>query len=606
MKFFAELKRRKVFRVAIAYLVAAYGILQVAELLIRTLGIPDWSSPLVFVLIIVGFVPTLIAAWALELTPDGIRFDTGPASGESALAGKGRKLDFFIIGMLTLIVVGLVIERVFIADIGDPQPVFALQSEVEKSVAVLSFADLSQEQDQEWFGDGLAEEVLNALARTPDIMVASRTSAFAYKGTSKDISTIARELGVAHVLEGSIRTTGTTIRITAQLIRATDGLHIWSQSYDAQAEDVIEIQEDVAVRIATALNTTMDPEALADMMQVGTRSVRAYQAYIRALALRARALRTSEVDNFLESYELFEQARSIDPRFASAHHAAADFWKVLLNPTRLPDYSPDLNPPQILEKFLERIDLAIETAKDPITQSLSRAQKAAIRLRLRAAIRRFRMYLEARPNDYRAWHELLIVAQLASDRESVEIALASLKAGGDHDRFAATTYVSTAYRFGDAAAVADYGLNALERWPNHAGLAYQTHRSLLWGMRIREASDLVARMSQTISRNPMILSRQACAEGRRDEVLQHLENSQSDENRSVAENWMILTLLGKNEAAYDVLRAYESSEVPFQLASWLVFHNFDPSPFPSLVQMLERENVTRATAATIPFACPPE
>ena len=131
----------------------------------------------------------------------------------------------------------------------------------------MPFADLSKAGNQEWFADGLAEEIMNALARTPDLMVSSRTSSFANKGSGKDLSTIAEELGVANVLEGSIRGTGERIRVSAQLIRAADGFHVWSQTYDRDAGDVIGIQEDIAFRIASALQTTMDPEALQDMVR---------------------------------------------------------------------------------------------------------------------------------------------------------------------------------------------------------------------------------------------------------------------------------------------------------------------------------------------------
>jgi TolB-like protein len=605
MNLFAELKRRNVFRVTAAYLVAAWGVMKGIDVLIRALDLPDWTDRLVLLLIIIGIVPTVIAAWALELTPEGIRLEKDVDRSKSAVARTGRKLDLLIIGMLSLIIAGLVVERVFFADVGAPPPVTVTQAEPGKSVAVLPFVDFSREQDQEWFADGLAEEILNALARTPDIMVSSRTSSFAYKGTDKDLQEIARELGVAHVLEGSIRSTGANIRITAQLIRAADGFHVWSQTYDALAEDVIGIQEDAALRIATALQTTMDPEALEDMVRVGTRSVRAYQAYIRGLALRGRSLRTGSLSDFLDSYEQFELARNIDPGFSTAHSEAAAYWKVQLNPTRLPGGSPDLTPQAILDNFLERIDLAIETATNPIDESGSKAEKATVQLRLRTAIRRYREYLEARPNDYRAWHELLIVAQLAADQESADAALATLKTAGDFDRFAATTYVSTAYRFGEATAGADYGLKALERWPNDAGLSYQTHRSLLWANRVTEAANLIARMSNASSENRVIHARQACAEGRRDDVLQILEQPESDERRSVAVEWMLLTLLGENRQAAELLQLHEDGGVPYQLASWLIFHYFDPSPFPSLMQMLERENVARPAAAEIPFACPP-
>ena len=348
MNLFAELKRRNVFRVAAAYLVAAWGVMKGVDVLIRVLNLPDWTDRLILLLVIIGIVPTVIAAWALELTPEGIRFEKDVDRSKSEGVRTGRKLDFLIIGMLTLIIVGLAVERVFIADVGEPPLVTVILAEPDKSVAVLPFTDLSQDRNQEWFADGLAEEILNALARTPDIMVSSRTSAFSYKGTDKDLQTIARELGVAHVLEGSIRSTGSNIRMTAQLIRASDGFHVWSQTYDGVAEDVIGIQEDAALRIATALETTMDPEALEDMTRVGTRSVRAYQAYVRGLALSGRSLRTGSLADYLDSYEQFELARSIDPGFAAAHRNAAAFWKVQLNPTRLPGGLPPRLPQRAL------------------------------------------------------------------------------------------------------------------------------------------------------------------------------------------------------------------------------------------------------------------
>ena len=604
MNFFAELKRRNVYKVAVAYLFAAWLLLQFTNTLVPILGLPEWVIRLIFLFLLIGLVPSLIAAWALELTPEGIKLEKDVDRSKSEAVQTGRKLNVFIIGALALIIVLLIVERLFIANVGEPPLVTVIVAEPDKSVAVLPFVDLSKAGNQEWFADGLAEEIMNALARTPDLMVSSRTSSFGYKDSGKDVSTIAKELGVVHVLEGSIRDTGERVRVTAQLIRAVDGFQVWSQTYDRDGGDVIEIQEDIALRIASALRTTMDPEALANMVRVGTRSVRAYQAYIRGLSLRSRSLRTADSSDFLASYEQFELARSIDPRFAAAHRAAATFWKVHLNPTRLTAGAPDLTPQEFLSKFLERIDLAIDTAQNTIDQSGSRAEKATVQLRLRTAIRRFRVYLEARQNDYRAWRELLIVAQLADDRESANAALAALKTGGEFDRFAATMYVSSAYRFDAASVAADYGLKALERWPNDAGLSYQTHRSLLWAMRIGEAANLIARLADTNSGNKLVRARQACAEGRRADVLQILEQLRSDHGRSIPAEWMLLMLLGSRQDATELLRAYETGEVPYQLASWLVLHIFDPSPFPSLVQMLERENVTRPSAAEIPFACP--
>jgi TolB-like protein len=289
MSFFAELKRRNVYKVTIAYVITAWLLIQFTSSVAPVLDLPVWVPRLIFLFLLIGLVPTAIAAWALELTPEGIRLEKDVDRGKSIAAQTGRKLNYFIIGMLALVIVALVIERVFIADVGAPPPASVPVTEAQKSVAVLPFADFSPEQNQAWFADGLADEILNALARTPDIMVASRTSASGYKGSDKSVQTIARELGVANVLEGSLRGSGGRIRITAQLIRASDGFHLWSQTYDVDAADVIEVQEDVSRKIAGALQTTLDPEALADMMRVGTRSVSAYRAYLKGLGPPTRA-----------------------------------------------------------------------------------------------------------------------------------------------------------------------------------------------------------------------------------------------------------------------------------------------------------------------------
>ena len=603
MSLFAELQRRKVFRVTGAYLVASWGLMQGADFLISALDLPDWTPRLILVLIIIGFVPVAIAAWALEITPDGIKLQRDVDQDDSKAPAKKSKIDYVIVGVLSLIIIGLIVERVFFADVSAPPQETAANNEIPKSVAVLPFADFSPERNLEWFADGLAEEILNALARTPDIMVSSRTSAFAYKGRDADVQAIARELGVAHVLEGSLRGGGGRMRITAQLIRASDDFHLWSQTYDVDVDDVIGVQEDVSLKIARALQTTLDPDALQDMMRVGTRSVSAYQAFIRGLGLRSQALRFADTSKYEQAYEQFERARTIDPGFAAAHRESADYWMVLLNPTR-GGSSADLPPREVLAHFLERNEMAIDASKNAVDEHDGRGRRAAVELRLRAAIRNFSAYVDARPGNYRAWHELLIVAQLAEERSIADSALQTLRSGGEFDRFAATTYLSTSYRFGEASSAADYGLAALQRWPNDAGLYYQTHRSLLWAGRVDEAAELVAKMNETTANNPLVRARQACAEGRRDEVLQILEEVRSGNSDTIASEWIILMLLGETERATELLQAFEANGVPYQLGSWLVFHTFDPEPFPSLVQILQRENVQRPPAAAIPFACP--
>jgi len=204
MSLFNELKRRNVFRVAIAYLITAWLLIQLADILIPMLTLPEWVARLVFLLLVILFIPTLIAAWALELTPDGLKLEKDVDRSSSITPSTGKKLNGVTIGLLALAVAVLLVDKFYLS--GDDAATVATEEMLaDKSIAVLPFADLSQEQDQEWFADGLAEEILNSLARTPDLLVASRTSAFAYKGSDKDLRVIATELGVAHILEGSVR-----------------------------------------------------------------------------------------------------------------------------------------------------------------------------------------------------------------------------------------------------------------------------------------------------------------------------------------------------------------------------------------------------------------
>src|SRR6056297_1855717 len=295
MSFFAELKRRKVVRVAVVYAATAFAVLQGADIMLPQMGVPEWGLSLVVALIVLGFPIALVLGWALELTPEGIkRTEATPSeSSEAATPALLGKRTLFASALLVVLGLGIGAGW-FLRPVGAPEaipaeesaaaPVATATAVADKTIAVLPFADFSPARDHESFADGLTEETLNALARTPDLLVTARTSSFRYKDSTLDVPQIAAELGVAHVLEGSIRSTPQRIRVTAQLIRAADGFHLWSQTYDRDPADMIEIQEDLARNIALAMETTMDPQALSDMARVGTRSVEAYQAYIRGIA----------------------------------------------------------------------------------------------------------------------------------------------------------------------------------------------------------------------------------------------------------------------------------------------------------------------------------
>jgi len=602
MSLFSELKRRNVFRVAIAYLIASWLLLQLADILIPMLTLPEWVARLIFLLLLILFIPTLIGAWALELTPEGLKLEKDVDRSASITPSTGKKLNGVTIGVLALAVVVLMVDKLYLSNDSSPE----VAASIDKSIAVLPFADLSQAQDQEWFADGLAEEILNALARTPDLKVASRTSAFAYKGSDKDLRVIAKELGVAHVLEGSVRRAGERLRVTAQLIRASDGFHLWSENYDRDTADVIDMQEDLAVKIAGAMETTMDPEALKNMLSAGTQSVDAYQAYLRGMAITTQVEASGENDQLLAAYELFEEARRIDPAFSTAHLKSAQFWAVQSTPTIMGSGLTNALPAEIRSNYIERIDRAIETAQNDIDRGGLEAEKAFYELRLRRALNLLRNYLEDRPNDLEAWDSMQDVATFLSDRESSKLTLEHFKQEGETLSSAASTYISDAYRIVDASEAADYGLKALERWPGNNSIMYQTHRTLMWANRPQEAAELAGRYEELFGYDQMVQARQACMEGRGQEVLDILKDEQSKgDSANVNLEWLMLLLLGDTEAAEDILKKYESLETPQTLASWLIYHKFDPSPFPSVMAVLKREKVDRPPAAKMPYICTP-
>ena len=259
MSFIAELKRRNVFRVAVAYGIVAWLLIEVAHTAFPTLQLPDWAPTLVTVLVIMGFPVALVIAWAFELTPEGIKRETAVDSADSITHQTGRKLDFIIIGVLAVAVVYFAVDK-FVLET-EPEPVAEGTEQVpaaepvarERSIAVLPFVNMSSDPEQEYFSDGLSEEILNLLAKIPELKVIGRTSSFAFKGQNQDLRGIGQALGVNTVLEGSVRKSGERVRITAQLIDVSDGAHIWSESYDRTLTDIFAVQDNVAASIIDAL-----------------------------------------------------------------------------------------------------------------------------------------------------------------------------------------------------------------------------------------------------------------------------------------------------------------------------------------------------------------
>ena len=319
MKLFDELKRRNVFRVAGVYAVVGWLLIQVGVAVLPTFGAPPWVAKVYIALILAGFPIAMILAWAFELTPEGVRLTANVPEGESIAPKTGRKLDYAILGGLALVGVMIIADRLMPSF--ETRPSGAPQDEgkiAAASIAVLPFADLSPAGDQQYFSDGIAEEILNALANVDGLDVASRTSSFAFKDReAARVPEIAAELKVRHVLEGSVRKAGASLRITAQLIDAESDRHLWSETYDRPltAENVFAIQEEIAGAIVAALSDVMGTAgAAAPAVEVAksTTDLSAYDLYLQARALYQRR------ENLEEADALLGEAVERDPNFADA------------------------------------------------------------------------------------------------------------------------------------------------------------------------------------------------------------------------------------------------------------------------------------------------
>lgn len=247
---FNELKRRNVFRVAVAYAVVAWLVAQIADLTLESFGAPVWVMKTLLLLLLIGLPVAVVIAWAFELTPDGVRRETDVADDQSIVRKTGRKMDFIIIGCLAIAL------AYFVYDSRDETGV-GQQVAIEKSIAVLPFINIGGSAEDDYLSDGLAETLLHLLAQIEEIQVAARTSAFKFKNTNEDVRIIGEQLGVATVLEGSIQRSGDKIRITAQLINVDDGFHLWSANFDRTINDIFVVQDEIASSVVAALQVTL-------------------------------------------------------------------------------------------------------------------------------------------------------------------------------------------------------------------------------------------------------------------------------------------------------------------------------------------------------------
>jgi TolB-like protein len=320
----AELKRRNVIRIALFYVASAWLILQVADVVLEILEAPEGSLRLLAIVLALGFPFALILAWAFEVTPEGIKRDHEVVRDDAAQARAGRKLDVATIGLLA-VAIAMLAWQGFGGRLGSERAPGSGPREL--SIAVLPFVNMSVELENEYFSEGLSEEVLNVLARMEDFRVAGRTSSFAFKGQQQDLRSIGERLGVANILEGSVRRQGNRIRVTAQLIDARSGYHLWSDTYDRQLDDVFAIQDEIATEVVRALRRTLLAADEAVISQTAKGDLEAYQHYLQG-QYHARLRSRGGLERALEE---FHQAIVVDPAYAPPYAGIAMVYALMDN-----------------------------------------------------------------------------------------------------------------------------------------------------------------------------------------------------------------------------------------------------------------------------------
>ena len=423
MRTFAEFRRRRVFRAAVAYLVVAWVLVQLGSAVFQPLGLPDWSMRLLLVLLAIGFVLACVLAWVYDIGAHGIErtasmpavTDAGPAPTTSTMA----------------------------APAAFPAP--------DASVAILPFADLSEAHDQDYFCDGLAEEILNALAKIRDLRVASRTSSFRFRDGNADAREIGRALNVAAIMEGSVRKAGERVRVTAQLIDATNGYHMWSENFDRKLEDIFAIQEEIARSVARALRVSLKTAEALDFERNAPRDMRAYDFYLRGRQLQAM----KSTFTWTAAPEMFRRAIALDPDYAQAHAGLADALVELLL-WRL------ARPEDVLDEALAASRRALELAPDLAEAHVAHANTLHLTGNTAESEAEFAKAIALNPNLYEA-HYYFARHLFASgqDARAVDEFEAAHRARPDEFQ-ALSLAVMPALAIGDAARSEDLARRALK------------------------------------------------------------------------------------------------------------------------------------------------
>ena len=335
MRFINELKRRNVFKVAAAYIIVGWLIMQAGDTLAPALHLPEWANSLLAFFLLLGFPLAMFFAWAFEMTPEGIKRERDVDRSQSITQTTGQKLNLTIIALLVAGLAYFAYDKFLLQPKISAEAAIALEQAastdepVEQSIAVLPFVDMSANNDNEYFSDGLTEELLSILSNITELKVAGRTSSFAFKGKDEDLRSIGEKLNVVSILEGSVRKDDkrNRVRITAQLVNVENGFHLWSETYDRDLNDIFAIQDEIAHEVARALRITLLGEDEARLEQVKSTEINAYDFYLKGL----QGLNQSGFVSLDSAVTQFQQALTLDPAYTPAKVSLVRAWTSMAN-----------------------------------------------------------------------------------------------------------------------------------------------------------------------------------------------------------------------------------------------------------------------------------
>ena len=477
--FFSELKRRNVIRVGIAYVIVAWLLAQIADLALDNFGTPDWVIKTVLLLLAIGMPIALLFAWAFEMTPEGLKRTHEVPADQSVTPQTGRKLDRIIIAVLAVAVVLLTVTHDWGRESESPTDVASSQGG-RKSIAVLPFANLSADEENAFFAAGVHEDILTYLSKIKDLRVISRSSVMQYANQNVTAGRVAEELGVGHILEGSVRRSGNRVRVTAQLVDASSDEHLWADNFDRDLADIFEIQTAVAKEIVSALKAELSPEEERVLSSAPTDDVQAYELYLEARELLRVGSFTPE--RYGEAQALLEHALELDPEFVLALTLLAKIHGVF----HWFNVEPDVDHRAMMKAYIDKVfdiqpDLPEARAAlgEYYYRGFGEYEKARVE---------YEMALVGMPNDATLHHDLgLALRRLGRWEESVEIFVNATRLDPADRHYHAETLQTAFYgrQLGRAKVMADE-LGA--QFPNDPGIATNRAITYLFGFGDIEAA----------------------------------------------------------------------------------------------------------------------